>query len=159
MRIAIDPVPLVLGTYAYVADVLGRAAERRAAEDAASLGRRFAGQKGQSADREIQRLTRTLHTDIKTADKLLKKMADVWKISADTDLVDLVVQARGEEPSPQAYVLLRPAEIRALLASIAEAARGAGEGEETISQLEQAADALQARPSEYLAFGFDPWGV
>src|SRR5690606_2197829 len=62
MRIAIDPVPLVLGTYAYVADVLGRAAERRAAEDAASLGRRFAGQKGQSADREIQRLTRTLHT-------------------------------------------------------------------------------------------------
>jgi len=159
MRIAIDPVPVVLGIYAYVSDVLGQAVGRRAGEDAASLGKRYGGKKGPSVDREIQKLTRALHADVKTADKLLKKTADVWKISAETDLVELVVQARGEGPDPQAYVLLRPAEIRAVLASIGEAARGAGEGEETIAQLEEAADALPARSTTYLAFGFDPWGV
>ena len=42
----------------------------------------------------------------KTADKLLKKTADVWKISQETDLVDIVIRARGEEPEPRAYVLL-----------------------------------------------------
>ena len=38
MRIALDPVPLVLGIYAHVSEVLGRAAERRAADTAEALG-------------------------------------------------------------------------------------------------------------------------
>jgi hypothetical protein len=159
MRIALDPVPLVLGIYAHVGGLLTRAAERREGGDPESLARRFARQRGAANDREVQRLVRSLHTDVKTADKLLKKTADVWSISQETDLVDVVIQPRGTEPSPQAYVLLRPAEIRALLGSIREAARGAGESEETLEQLERALDGLQSKPGDYLAFGFDPWGT
>lgn len=158
MRIALDPVPLVLGIYAYVGELLDRAAERREDADAESLGRGYSRQRAESADREVQRLVRTLHSDVKTADKLLKKTGDVWKISQETDLVDLVVQARGDEQDPQSYVLLKPDQIRALLHAIRDAARGTGEDEETIEQLDRAADALEARPGEYLAFGFDPWG-
>ncbi|MBI4544147.1 MAG: hypothetical protein HY703_03000 [Gemmatimonadetes bacterium] len=159
MRTALDPLPLVLGIYAYVGKLLARAAQRREGDDAAGLAARFAQQRGQPADREVRRLLRSLHADVKTADKLLKKTADIWKISAQTDLVDLVVQARGQEPEPKAYVLLQPPEIRALLQSILEAARAAGENEETLDHLEQAADALEARPGDYLAFGFAPWGA
>lgn len=104
-------------------------------------------------------MVRSLQADVKTADKLLKKTSDVWSISGETDLVDLVVQARGSDPAPQAYVLLRPADIRALLAKIRDAARGAGESVETLEQLDRAMDAFEARPGEYLAFGFDPWRV
>lgn len=159
MRIALDPVPVVLGIYSYVGELLARAAERREDGDAESLGRRFARQRAEAADRDVQRLVHALHADVKTADKLLKKTSDVWKISRETDLVELVVQARGGEPEPQSYVLLKPDEIRALLRSICLAARGAGESEETVTQIERAADALEARPSDYLAFGFDPWGA
>lgn len=159
MRIAVDPVPLVLGIYAHVGTLLSRALERREEGDAESLGRRYGRQREHEADREIQRLVRTMQTDIKTADKLLRKSGDVWKISQETDLVDLVVQPRGEDSGPEAYVLLRPDDIRALLLSIRDAARGAGEGEETIEQLERGAETLEARPGDYLAFGFDPWGV
>lgn len=159
MRIALDPVPLVLGIYSHVGELLNRAATRRDDAEPAELTRRFSRQRSESVDREIQRLVHSLHADVKTADKLLKKTGDVWKISRETDLVDLVVQARGEEPEPQSYVLLKPDEIRALLAAIRDAARGAGEDEETVQQLDRAADALEARPGDYLAFGFDPWGV
>lgn len=159
MRIALDPVPLVLGIYAHVGALLGRVTERREEGDAFTLGRRYGRQREGGADREIQTLVRTLHTDIKTADKLLKKTGDVWKISRETDLVNLVVQARGEAAEPQSYVLLRPEEIRTLLRAIQDAARGAGEEDETLAQLEQVADGLEARPGDYLAFGFDPWGV
>ena len=54
-------------------------------------------------------------------------------------------------------VLLRPREIKALLASIRTAAQGAGESPETLQNLDRAADGVEGRPSEYLAFGFDPW--
>jgi hypothetical protein len=160
MRVALDPVPLVLGIYSYVGELLARTAERREDDEPAALGRRFGRQRAEAADREVQRLVRTLHADIKTADKLFKKTGDVWKISRESDLVDLVVQAKaGEEEKPAAYVLLRPEQIRALLIAIRDAARGTGEDEETIAQLDQIGDALEARPSEYLAFGFDPWGA
>lgn len=158
MRIALDPVPIVLGIYAYVGELMARAAERREDAGAESLGQRFSRQRVEAADREVQRMVRTLHADIKTADKLLKKTGDVWKISQETDLVDLVVRGRGEEPAPRSYVLLKPDQIRALLKSIRDAARGAGEDEETLEQLERAEDGFEARPSDYLAFGFDPWG-
>lgn len=158
MRIALDPVPLVLGIYAHVGKLLQRAAERHEDEDAEALGRRFGRRKEHEADREIQRFVRGLHTDVKTADKLLRKSGDVWKISQETDLVDLVVQPRGGDGTgPAAYVLLQPDEIRALLESIRDAARGAGETDETVRQIERGIDALEGRPGEYLAFGFDPW--
>ena len=157
MRIALDPVPLVLGIYAHVSQVLGRAAERRADDTAEALGRRYGRQREETADREVQQLVRLLHSDLKTADKLLRKASDIWEISRETDLVMLVVQPRGQEPEPRAYVLLRPDDVRALLGSIRDAARGAGQDEETIGQLERAADAIEARPGDYLAFGFDPW--
>jgi hypothetical protein len=159
MRVALDPVPLVLGIYAYVGELLVRTTERREDDDPASLGRRFGRQRAETADREVQRLVRTLHADIKTADKLFKKTADIWKISRESDLVDLVVQAKaGEEQKPAAYVLLRPEQIRALLTAIREAAKGTGEDETTLAQIDQISDAIEARPSDYLAFGFDPWG-
>jgi hypothetical protein len=157
MRIALDPVPLVVGIYAHVSEVLGRAAERRAAETAEALGRRYGRQQAEAADREVQHLVRLLHADLKTADKLLRKTSDVWEISRETDLVTLVIQPRGQQPEPRAYVLLRPDDVRALLASIRDAARGAGQDADTLGQLERAADAIEARPSDYLAFGFDPW--
>ncbi len=157
MRIELDPVPLVLGIYAYTGALLARAVEKKEDEDVGSLGRRLSRQRNQAGDRELQRMVRALHGDVKTVDKLLKKTADVWKISAETDLVDLVIQARGGESDPRAYVLLRPREIQPLLESIAAAARGAGENEETVRKLEEAAAEMSGRPADYLAFGFDPW--
>jgi hypothetical protein len=159
MRIAMDPVPVVLGMYAYVGQLLARVMDRHEGGNAEDLGHRFGRQREEAADREVQRLVRALHADVKVADKLLKKTGDVWKISQETDLVDLVVQARGDEPDPRSYVLLKPDQIRGLLAAIRDAARGTGEDEETIEQLERVADGLEARPSDYLAFGFDPWGT
>ena len=156
MRIAIDPVPIVVGIYAYVGELLARAAERREGDEAEALSRRFSRQKAQ-ADRDAQKLVRALHSDVKVADKLLKKTGDVWKISQETDLVELVMLARGEEPQPKAYVLLLPRELKPLLLSIRDAARGSGESGDTIEQLEQAAESLGKKASEYTTFGFDPW--
>lgn len=157
MRIVLDPVPLVLGIYAYVGELLARAVEKR--EDAAAdvLARRLARQRGQSGDREVQKLVRAMHGDVKVADKLLKKTADVWKISQETDLVDLVILPRGEEQTPKAYVLLKPKEIRPLLQSIRAAAAGAGENDDIIAQLDAAVEGIDGKPNDYLTFGFDPW--
>jgi hypothetical protein len=102
-------------------------------------------------------MVRTLHTDVKTADKLLKKTSDVWKISQETDLVDLVIVPRGEDVSPKAYVLLRPKEIKPLLESIRAAAEGAGESPGTLADIDAAIEAIGGKPSDYLTFGFDPW--
>jgi hypothetical protein len=157
MRIVLDPVPLVLGIYAYVGELLTRAAEKREDDSAAGLGRRLSRQRAEAGDREAQRMVRALHTDVKTADKLLKKTQDVWKISQETDLVDLVILPRGEEPSPKAYVLLKPKEIRPLLQSIRAAAEGAGESAETLAELDRVIESVDGRPSDYLTFGFNPW--
>ena len=157
MRIAIDPVPVVLGVYAYVGELLAQTAARRDDVDPGALARRFARQRAESGDREVQRLVRALHGNVKTADKLLSKTADVWKISAETDLVDLVIQRRGDGPDPRAYVLLRPAEVQGVLRSIMEAARGAGEEDDALQALQNAATELQSQKNGYLAFGFDPW--
>src|SRR5687768_3573590 len=156
MRIALDPVPIVLGIYAYVGELLARTADRREEASADVLAKRVARQRA-SADKEVQKLVRALHTDVKNADKLLKKTADVWKISQETDLVDIVIRARGEEPQPRAYVLLLAKDIKPLLMSIADAARGAGESDDTIAAIMEVADGIDAKPGEYLAFGFDPW--
>jgi hypothetical protein len=157
MRIVLDPVPLVLGIYAYVGELLAGAVQKREDDSADALGRRFSRQRAEAGDRETQRMVRTLHGDVKTADKLLKKTSDVWKISQETDLVDLVIVSRGDEVTPKAYVLLRPREIRPLLQSIRAAAAGAGESEETLAALDQAVAGIDAKPNEYLTFGFDPW--
>lgn len=157
MQIALDPVPVVLGIYAYVGELLTRAAEHRQDDSAGVLAKRMSRQR-QTADKEAQKLVRTLHADVKTADKLLKKTSDVWKISQETDLVDLVIRARGEEPQPRAYVLMLPRDLKPLLLSIADAARGAGEDDAAITQLTDAAAELDGKAgSEYFAFGFDPW--
>jgi hypothetical protein len=156
MRIVLDPVPLVLGTYAYVGELLAHAVERRDDDDAAALGKRMARQRS-AADKEVQRMVRALHSEVKTADKLLKKTSDVWKISQETDLVDLVIGTRDGEQAPRAYVLLRPREIRPLLLSIRSAAEGAGESGEVLDKLSAAAEALDPKSNEYLAFGFDAW--
>jgi hypothetical protein len=156
MRIVIDPVPLVLGIYAYVGELLAGAVSRRDDDDAATLAKRMSRQRG-SADRDAQKLVRALHAEVKTADKLLKKTSDVWKISQETDLVDLVIGMREDGAAPKAYVLLRPREIRPLLESIRAAAEGAGESGETLESLTRAADSLDARSNDYLSFGFDAW--
>ena len=156
MRIALDPVPVVLGIYAYVGELLSRAVEKRESDAADALGRRLARQRA-DGDREAQRMVRALHTDVKTADKLLKKTADVWKISQETDLVDLVILPRGEEQTPKAYVLLRPKEIRPLLEAVRAAAAGAGEDESTLAQLDETIEGIEGKPNDYLTFGFDPW--
>lgn len=156
MRIPLDPVPVVLGIYAHVGELLVRAAGKREDGSAQSLAKRLARQR-QAADKEVQKLIRLMHSDVKTADKLLKKTADVWKISQETDLVDLVIRVRGEEAEPRAYVLLLAREIRPLLLSIADAARGAGENDDVIAAITDAAQALDIKSNEYLAFGFDPW--
>jgi hypothetical protein len=157
MRIVLDPVPLVLGIYAYVGELLSRAVEKREDTSADALGRRLSRQRAEAGDREAQRMVRTLHSDVKTADKLLKKTADVWKISQETDLVDLVILPRGEDQTPKAYVLLRPKELRPLLESIRAAAAGAGESEDTLTELDRAIESAEGKPSDYLTFGFDPW--
>ncbi len=159
MRIALDPVPIVLGIYAFVGELLTRAAEKREGGDAASLAQRFARQRGSAGDREVQRLVRALHADVKAADKLLKKTGDVWKISQETDLVELVVEQRGAENGPKAYVLLQLSQLRGVLTAIAEAARAAGEDEANVNELIAGAEALEGRPGDYLMLGFDPWGT
>jgi hypothetical protein len=156
MRIALDPIPLVLGIYAHVGELLTRAAGKREDASAETLARKI-GRQRQSADKDVQKLVRAMHADVKNADKLLKKTGDVWKISQETDLVDVVIRARGEEPEPRAYILLLARDIKPLLLTIAEAARGAGESDETVGALQQAAESIDAKPSEYMAFGFDPW--
>jgi hypothetical protein len=157
MRIAIDPVPLVLGIYAHVGKLLDRAEQRHEDDDAEALGKRFGsgGQKG--SDKDVQRLVRALHSDVKTADKLLKKTGDVWKISQETDLVNLVVQKRGEATDPRSYVLLKLEDVRALLETIAAAAKGAGEDAAVMRELTETAAALEGRTGDYFTFGFDPW--
>jgi hypothetical protein len=100
MRIAIDPVPLVLGIYAQAGGLMSRAVARAENGDPGELGRRFGRRRDENTDREVQRLVRAVHTEVKTSDKLLKKTADVWKISAETDLVSLVVHRRGEGEDP-----------------------------------------------------------
>jgi hypothetical protein len=157
MRIALDPVPVVLGIYAYVGELLTRAAAHRQDDSADVLAKRMSRQR-QTADKDAKALVRTLHADVKTADKLLKKTGDVWKISQETDLVDLVIRARGEEPQPRAYVLMLPKDLKPLLQSIADAARGAGEAQDAIANLIAAAAELETKAStEYFAFGIDPW--
>ena len=158
MRIALDPVPLVLGIYAYVGSLLGQAAKEHQGGDPEALGRRYGRQRESAADREVQKLVRGLHAGLKTADKLLKKTSNVWKTSQETDLVELVLGRRGEIDDPPSYVLLRPPELKPLLLAIAQACRGTGESEETIAELEAAAAAFEdARPRDYLLFGFAPW--
>lgn len=157
MRIALDPVPLVVGMYAYVGELLSHAVERREDGAADALGRRLSRQRSQ-ADRDAQKMVRALHGDVKTADKLLKKTGDVWKISQETDLVDLVILPRGEGDSPKAYVLLRPRELKPLLEAIRAAAAGSGESEEVLAALDEVAQvADNSKPGDYLTFGFDPW--
>jgi hypothetical protein len=156
MRIALDPVPVVLGIYAHVGELLTRAAGKREDTPAQTLAKRMSKQR-QSADKEVQKLVRAMHSDVKTADKLLKKTSDVWKISQETDLIELVVRARDDDSEPRAYVLLLAKDIKPLLQSIAEAARGAGEADDVVKQLVDASENIDARANEYLAFGFDPW--
>jgi len=156
MQIALDPVPAVLGIYAHVGELLARAAGKREDGPAQALAKRLSRQR-QSADKEVQKLVRAMHSDVKTADKLLKKTADVWKISAETDLVNLVLRPRGEEPLPRAYVLLLGKEIKPLLLSVAEAARGAGEDDDVVNKITTAAESIDVRSNDYIAFGFDPW--
>ncbi|HEX6590248.1 MAG TPA: hypothetical protein VF039_14675 [Longimicrobiales bacterium] len=158
MRIALDPVPLVLGIYAYVGSLLGQAAKEHQGGDPEALGRRYGRQRESAADREVQKLVRGLHSGLKTADKLLKKTGDVWKISQETDLVELVLGSRGDIEDPPSYVLLRPPELKPLLTAIASACRGTGESADTIAELEAAAGSFDdARPRDYLLFGFAPW--
>ena len=155
MQIALDPIPLVLGIYSHVGELLARTAGKREDGSVQALTKRMARQR-QSADKDVQKLVRALHADVKTADKLLKKTSDIWKISQETDLVDLVIRARGEEPQPRAYVLLLAREIKPLLQAIAEAARGAGEND-VADQIVQAAEEIDVKSGDYFAFGFDPW--
>jgi hypothetical protein len=157
MRIAIDPVPLVIGIYVYVGEVLADAAGRREEADAETLGRRYGRRPHGDADRDLQKLVRVLQGGVKTADKLLKKSEDVWKISRETDLVNLVVHRRGEAPEPRAYVLLRPDETRNLLETIARAAVGAGADDDVVSAINDGAASVSGKPSEYFTFGFDPF--
>lgn len=157
MRLVLDPIPLVLGIYAYVSEVLSHALDKAEDGGAEALGRRLSRQRTGTKDRDVQKVVRALHSDVKVADKLLKKTGDVWKISQETDLVDIVITPRGGEGQAAAYVLLRPQEIRALLGSIRAAAQGTGEDAETLERLDRAAAELEGRPSEYIAFGFDPW--
>ncbi|MFP4624831.1 MAG: hypothetical protein ACLFRX_11675, partial [Gemmatimonadota bacterium] len=125
--------------------------------DPKELGRRFGRRRDESTDRDVKRLVKAVHSEVKTSDKLLKKTNDIWKISAETDLVQLVVHRRGEAEDPRSYVLLRPDDVREILESIQQAAEGAGEERETIDQLEKAVGAIEGRPSDYYTFGFDPW--
>jgi hypothetical protein len=157
MRIALDPVPVVLGMYAYVGELLAHAVEKREVEAADVLGRRLSRQRGQSGDREAQKMVRALHADVKTADKLLKKTADVWKISQETDLVDLVILPRGAGENPRAYVLLKPKELKPLIEAIRQAGAGSGETDATLAELDSIAKNIGAQPNDYLTFGFDPW--
>ena len=157
MRIAIDPVPLVLGIYAHVGGLLHRAVDRTEDGEPQELGKRYGKRRNDSTDKDVQRLVKAVHSEVKTSDKLLKKTGDVWKMSGETQPVMLVVHRRGEAEDPRSYVLLRPDDVRELLRSIRAAAEGAGEKQATLDQLEEAAGAVGGRPSDYYTFGFDPW--
>ena len=156
MRIPIHPVPLVLGIYAQVGTLLNTAVARAEEGEPRELGARYGNQGDESTAREVKRLVKAVHAEVKTSDKLLKKTADVWKISTETDRVDLVVHRRGEGDDPRSYVLLRPDDVREILRSIRGAAEGVGEDEETLNALGDAADSITGRPSDYYTFGFDP---
>ncbi len=156
MRIAIDPIPLVLGIYAQVGGLMERAVERAEGGGARELGRRFAKGGAASADGDVKQLVKAVHADVKTSDKLLKKTSDVWKLAGDGDRVALVVHRRGEDTDPRSYVLLRPDDVREILRSIREAAEGAGHTGAMLDELERAIAAVQGRPSDYYTFGFDP---
>jgi hypothetical protein len=156
MRIALDPVPLVLGIYAQAGGLMHRAVSRAEDGDPKDLGSRFGQRRDESTDREVQRLVKAVHSEVKTSDKLLKKTADVWKISAESDLVELVVHRRGEGEDPRSYVLLRPDDVREILRSIRRAAEGAGEEAETLKKLDEAIAGIAGRPTDYYTFGFDP---
>lgn len=158
MRIAIDPVPLVLGIYAQVGGLLNRAVSRTEDSDPKELGRRFGSRREPGTDRDVKRLVKAVHSEVKVSDKLLKKTGDVWKMSAETDLVELVVHRRGEADDPRSYVLLRPDDVREILQSIRAAAEAAGEEEGTLQELDEAAGTISGRPGEYYTFGFDPAG-
>jgi hypothetical protein len=157
MRIAIDPVPLVLGIYAQAGGLMNRAAARAENGDPTELGRRYGKRRIESTDRDVQQLVKAVHTEVKTSDKLLKKTADVWKLSAQTDLVELVVHRRGEADDPRSYVLLRPDDVREILQAIRAAAEGSGEDPDTLAALDRAAGLVTGRPNDYYTFGFDPW--
>lgn len=157
MRIAIDPVPLVLGIYAQVGGLMNRAVERAEDGDPRELGRRFGKRRSESTDGDVKRLVEAVHTEVKTSDKLLKKTNDVWKISAESELVELVVHRRGEDDDPRSYVLLRPDDVRETLESVRAAAEGTGEDRETLDRLNAAIAKIEGRPSDYYTFGFDPW--
>lgn len=158
MRIAMDPVPLVLGIYARVGGLLNRAVSRAEESDPAELARRFGKGREGGADGDVKRLVKAVHSEVKVSDKLLKKTGDVWKISAETDRVDLVVHRRGEADDPRAYVLLPPDDVREILQSIRAAAEAMGEEERTLRELDEAAGTISGRPGEYYTFGFDPPG-
>ena len=157
MRIAIDPVPLVLGIYAQVGSLMNRAVERAEDDDPEKLGSRFAGRRDENTDRDVKRLVKAVHTEVKTSDKLLKKTNDVWKLSSD-HVVELVVHRRGEAEDPRSYVLLRPDDVREILKSVRSAAMGAGTADETLAQLDEGIESISGRPSDYYTFGFDPSG-
>ncbi|MGK7310747.1 MAG: hypothetical protein ACN0LA_00775 [Candidatus Longimicrobiales bacterium M2_2A_002] len=158
MRIAIDPVPLVLGIYAQVGALMNRAVDRAEDDDPRELGRRFGGSRDGNTDRDVKRLVKAVHSEVKTSDKLLKKTGDVWKLSADTERVELVVHRRGEAEDPRSYVLLRPDDVREILRSIHAAAEGAGQDDRTLRALEEGIESIAGRPGDYYTFGFDPWG-
>ena len=100
MRIAIDPVPLVVGIYTYVGELLARAAERREGDDAEALSKRLGRQKSQS-DREAQKLVRALHADVKVADKLLKNFLALLRLASArqeelANIVEPLTGSRGQ---------------------------------------------------------------
>lgn len=155
MRIPMDPVPLVLGIYAQVGGLLNRAASRAEDGEPKELGRRF-GRRGEGADGDVKRLVKAVHSEVKVSEKLLKKTSDLWKISAETERVELVVHRRGEADDPRSYVLLRPDDVREILHSIRAAAEGAGEDERTLARLDEAVEHVGGRAGDYYTFGFDP---
>ena len=158
MRVAIDPVPLVLGIYARVGGLMTRAVSRAEDADPVELGRRY-GQPGASeGEWEVQRLVKDVHGEVKMSDKLLKKTRDVWRMAADGGRVDLVVHPRGEGDDPPSYVLLRPDDVREILRSVRSAAEGAGEDQATLQELGRAAEQVSGRASDYYTFGFDARG-
>ena len=159
MRIAIEPVPLVLGIYAQVGGLMNRAVERAEEGGPEELGRRFGRPRKEGSDTDVKRLVKAVHAEVKTSDKLLKKTNDVWKLSADTDRVELVVHRRGEAEDPRSSVLLRPDDVREILESIRGAAEGAGTGRDTLAELDDAIGEIGGRPSDYYTFGFDPLGI
>lgn len=154
MRIAIDPVPLVLGIYAQVGGLMNRAVARAEEGGPEELGRRY-GRRREEGDRDVKRLVKAVHTEVKTSDKLLKKTGDVWKIAGESRRVDLVVHRRGETEDPRSYVLLQPDDVREILRSIRAAAAGAGESEDTLRSLDEAVEGIAGRPGDYYTFGFD----